>query len=290
MKDGIMYSAILLLLLTLPAVQADAGPKPTADFYVTYAGGNVSDGYFYAVMLSCTPDDGSASYHGMSDYAPMLNLTLPDSELNCSWRPGVMAWSDSNNGMGNCHNSRCSFRYNPPHTFRLAVYLPGLNATFITPAADRNAFNSRFLVSLNPDGSSAIVETTVFEEAGISETLLWFIPAAVITFVVELLFGLLLALLAKFDLKRFLLSIFIANFLSLPAVWFIFPLLRNPLLVVPLAECFTVAFEAAVIYAFARRAITPLKALLASVILNAASVLAGIVLLLPFWLLLKLFF
>jgi hypothetical protein len=288
MKNKTIPLLIVITILLPLLAGADAGPKPTADFYITYDGGNISDGYFYAVMLECVPDDRPAVFHGMSDYAPMLNITLQDPKLNCSWRPGVMVWSDNNDGRGNCHSSRCSFHYNPPHTFRLAVYLPTMNTTFITPAANRNAFNSHFSVSLKSDGSSAIAETTAFEEAGISETILWFIPSALITFAVELALGLLIALLARLDLKRFLLSVFIANLLSLPVVWFVFPLLGDPLLVVPLAESFAVAFEAIVICVLGRKTISLKKSLLISVILNAASFLADIMLLLPFWLLLKL--
>lgn len=290
MKNGIIPLLVFIAILLPLAAQADMGPKPTVDVDVTYAGGNVSDAYFYAVMLACMPEDGYGAQYGLPDYAPQLNITLADAELNCSWRPGVMVWSDSNGGRGNCHDSRCSFRYNPPRTFRLAVYLPGQNTTFISNASTRTSFNSHYLLSLQPDGSAEISETTLLPESGFLETVLWFIPAAFITLAVELALGLLLAIIAKFRMKRFLLSVLLANLLSLPVVWFVFPLLGNALLVVPLAEAFAVAFEAVVIHLLGRRTVSLKMSLLISLILNAASLLAGAILLLPLWLFLKLFF
>jgi hypothetical protein len=269
MENKNVPAFVLLFIILLQTAAADVGPKPTADFQVTYSGGKVSDEYFSAVMLACS-GEGYSRQPSVVDNAPQLNVSIYDAVKNCSWTPAWFAWTDSN-PKGNCHQSACSFSYNPPKDFKLAVWLPSQNKVFISNETMLSDFNSHLNVDLSPDGSAAIAEAPSGVER---HPVLLFLIALPITLALELLFGFVFLLLAKLP-KKILIYLFIANLISLPIVWFVFPLMGNILIVVIASELFAVVFEAAVIYAFGRRVISVGKSLLLSVIANAASFFIG---------------
>jgi len=270
-----LVMALAVLLALAQTSLADVGPKPTADFQVTFNAVSVPDEYFSAVMLACG-NFGGNRLSAVVDSTPQLNLTIPDPEKNCSWVPVWQAWTDSN-PKGNCHNGVCSFWYHPPGDFKLAVYLPSQNKVFISNESTLSAFNGRLAADLASDGSITIVETPSALE---SHSVILFLIALPITLVLEVLAGLVFLMLAKLS-KKILLYVFIANLISLPMVWFMFPLLGNipllgnVLLVIAASEAFAVVFEAVVIYMPNRKLITPLKAFLLSVIINAVSFFIG---------------
>ena len=253
---------LLIAFVLLPLVSADLGPKPTVDIDVTYIGNKVSDNSFNAKMLGCNQDE---RLNPERDLIPQLNISEYDSSKSCYWKPAYLAWG------GDCKDSKCHFGYFPPQEFKLAVYVPSLNKVFISNEVSRTNFNSNYKLELNSDGSANIYETTpLLKKDKISS----FIKALIITLILELIVALIFLSIAKIR-KKLLISVLIANIISLPLVWFIFPLIGNIILVILLAEIFAFVFEAYFIYSLNKKDITLKKSFILSLLMNLASLIIG---------------
>jgi hypothetical protein len=101
-----------------------------------------------------------------------------------------------------------------------------------------------------------------------------FLKAAGITISLEMLLALALCRGLRIPIK-ILYSVLLGNMISLPIVWFVFPLLNNFSAVVIASELFAFIFEAYVIYWFNRKVIVFKTALILSFVLNSSSFLAG---------------
>jgi len=67
-----------------------------------------------------------------------------------------------------------------------------------------------------------------------------------------------------------------ANLISLPIIWFIFPLFESDyVIVLAISEIFALIFEACLILIINRKSITPVKAILLSLLTNLASFILG---------------
>ncbi|MFH1409737.1 MAG: hypothetical protein ABIH34_07535 [Nanoarchaeota archaeon] len=264
MKSRFMMLTLLLFFLIPALVSADIGPKPAADFHVTWEGQEVQDRSFHAKMLSCQQEGNRLPGENVIS---LLNISEYDPEKDCIWMPSPLAWG------GTCENAECHFNYFLPIEFKLAVYLPSQDKVFISPEVTRENFRSTYDVELLPDGSIDLKETTPFMESDASKNIRDFITALVITLILELL-----AARIFFSAKRSkkaLLSVIAANAISLPLVWFVFPLLKNMLLVIILAEIFAFVFEAYVIHFLNKELISLKRSFLLSLIMNAASFFLG---------------
>jgi hypothetical protein len=269
-----LASVLFIFFALVGFVHADLGPKPTVDIDVSYDNKPVSDLMFGAKMLSC---DNKEPFRNIEDTSPgylehfglnmskLIHINEYDPVKNCHWRPAPFAWG------GECKDSKCSFNYHPPIEFRLAVYIPSLNKVFITNEISRNNFNSNYKAELRPDGSAKISETTPFFQWDIISS---FIKALIITLIMELFFGLIYLSFARLP-TRILLSIFIVNFISLPIVWFIFPVFKITWLVITLAEIFAFVFEAYFIHHFNKDVIALKNSFGLSFTINLASLSLG---------------
>ncbi|PIZ93138.1 hypothetical protein COX84_06120, partial [Candidatus Micrarchaeota archaeon CG_4_10_14_0_2_um_filter_49_7] len=227
----------------------------------------VGDQVFYAKMLECSKKpDALAEYNDFSGFPNALNVTIYDSNKDCYWHPAQLALG------GKCADSRCNFNYFMPTDFRLAVFLPSTGRLYLSNELTRTEFDSYFQVELNKDGSAGISET---RPGSILKNIIYFLPALAITVVLELLAAFAYLAFSKLD-KRILVSVFLANIVSLPIVWFVFPLISPELIIIIIpAELFAFLFESAVIYALNHDKLGLKQALLLSLIANAISFVIG---------------
>ncbi len=260
-KILILFTFILLLV---SSASADLGPKPTVHFDVTYNGQPPQDGLFSAKMLACQDKDTPPS----RDIIPQLNISQYDSQEDCYWMPAEFAWG------GQCTSSTCKFTYFPPNEFKLAIYLESQDQVFISEKATRNDYNSNYKANLLPGGSIHLEDVTPFSQSSGLKRIKTFFFALFITLVFELLTALVFVSISK-DSKRLLIPVFIASIITLPIVWFVFPLLKILPLVIILAESFAVVFEAYFIYYFSRKTFSLKKSFLLSFIMNAVSFFIG---------------
>jgi hypothetical protein len=135
-----------------------------------------------------------------------------------------------------------------------------------------------FVVTVTPDGLRVERDETArpwFQRLG--ETV-GCIPGWGLTLVIEtLVAGLFVATLG---MPRALLGVVpVASLITLPAVWFVFPLLRLPWLAgVGIAESFAVVCEGGIICAFTHRTLPLRQIALLSLVMNGASFLVGLTL------------
>jgi len=256
------------LIVFLPkGVSADLGPKPSVDIDVVYNQQNVPDTSFSAKMLSCVPQDFAQSESKYEeDLIPQLKINVYDSAKNCYWFPARLAWG------GQCSNGSCHFGYMPPSEFRLAVYLPSLNKIFITNKISRTNFNSHYRAELFTNGSAKISETTsVLSSDKVSS----FTKAFLITIILELLVSLIFVSSRKLS-KKILVFVLLANVISLPIVWFLFPLIKiNLLAIIVISEIFAVLFETYFIYIPNKQIISFKQSLVLNILNNLVSLFIG---------------
>jgi hypothetical protein len=261
-KSTFLIFALLIFSILLNFVSADSGPKPSVDIDVLYNRNKISDASFSAKMLDCINEDRK---YLPKDLIPQLNISEYDSTNNCYWTPAFLAWG------GDCRDSKCHFGYMPPSEFKLAVYIPSLDKVFISNKISRTNFNSNYEAILNSDGSAKISETTpLVRKDNVSS----FIKALIITLIIELLVALVYVSRTKLS-KKILISVLVGSLITLPIVWFIFPLIKIIPLVILLSEIFAIVFEAYFIYYLNKQAITLKKSFVLSTIMNLASLIIG---------------
>lgn len=115
-------------------------------------------------------------------------------------------------------------------------------------------------------------------------SLLVAIPSLIITEIIELIVGALTLFLIRNPKKiRLILTILLANFLSVFIIWGIFPLLSifkiHFLIILVLAEIFAILFEAQFIYLLNKQFISPGSARILSMLTNSSSIIVGLLLL-----------
>jgi hypothetical protein len=101
-----------------------------------------------------------------------------------------------------------------------------------------------------------------------------FLKAITITISLELLAAFVFITCTKMS-KRILVYVIIANIISVPIVWYIFPLLKNAVLVTVSSELFAWIFEATFIFITNRQFISFKNALMLSLIMNFVSYSVG---------------
>lgn len=262
----IIFGALVVFLPK--SASADIGPKPSVNIDVVYNQQSIFDANFSAKMLSCVPQEltQSESKYLEEDLIPQLKINEYDSSKNCYWFPARLAWG------GQCSNSSCHFGYIPPSEFKLAVFVPSINKVFITNEISRTNFNSHYRAELFQDGSAKISETTpVLSSDKISS----FIKAFLITIILELLVSLIFISARKLS-KKILAYVLLANIISLPIVWFLFPLIKLPLLaIIVMSEIFAVLFESYFVYLLGKQTISLKQSTVLSVLNNLVSLFIG---------------
>lgn len=259
---------IVALIVFLPKnAKADLGPKPTVDIDVIYNQHRIPDSNFNAQMLNCVPHDlvqRESKYQ--ENLIPQLKINEYDSAKNCYWLPDGMASG------GQCSKSSCHFGYRPPNEFKLAVFVTSINKLFITNEVSRINFNSRYKAELSPDGSAKISETTSVLSTGKISS---FVKAFLLTIILELLVSLIFISIKKLP-KKILVYVLLANIISLPIVWFLFPLIKLPwVAIIVMSEIFAILFEAYFVYFLGKKIISLKRSAILSVLNNLVSLLIG---------------
>ena len=102
----------------------------------------------------------------------------------------------------------------------------------------------------------------------------FFVGALGLTLIIESMVTLAFLFITKIS-PKVLTSVIIANLISLPIVWFVFPPTSNDLLVIFLAELFAVVFEGYFIHFFNKKTISLKKSFALSILMNLASFFIG---------------
>lgn len=276
-KMGVLLFAFLLFL---SFASADMGPKPSTTVNFTYDGKELSDKFFIAKMAGCVGENAGTIYEDdrvkgelTAEYADRFQIPdnffieEKDEARGCTWKMARLAWVSNEAG----ENSR-RFGYHPPAKFRLAVFIPETNKVFISKPATAKNFNSYFTADLKSDGSIDVQDSSPIVPA---EKILPFIISVIMTIVIELALTGIAVLLKKVPAKT-ILTVLVANVISLPLVWFIFPLVPiDVLIVIIISEIFAVGFEAWFIHTLDKAGLTLRRALVLSTINNTASLLIG---------------
>lgn len=275
--------AILGLALFGRVARADAPPPPPFTVYVNYQGQKISDAKFFAEALKCDKEKSTPD----ASVLPQFLISKYDAAKNCYWEPNVASYP--------CANSQCEFNW-LLGDFKIAVYLPSLNKTFVSNDVDREYSGHYggntpryYQLDLTKDGNAKLSETIAQAEdnnstssnAVISDmsppttNIRYFVTAMlvslIITLILELITALVFALIKKAP-KKILLGVLIGNVISVPLLWLVVS--RFDWTLFP-AEIFVVIFEAWLIKLFSRGKLTWQMCLLLSFIMNLVSFLFG---------------
>jgi hypothetical protein len=254
----------IIILFTSSQVNADVGPKRSVDLEVSYNNKPITDEVFYAKLLECPKelywDDPRCDFDG-EICSEFKSVSIPDPEKGCNWSLSEIVWG------GECTNSRCEFSYWIPHEFRVVLYLPSKDKTYVSDAASLRTFNNRFLMNIRADGTADIVP---FEA---NKMVLFFIALG-ITLALESIVALFFCSVAKIK-KRIVLYAIAGSIITLPFVWFVFPLFFAGMRMYLYAEFFAVVFEAYFIHFLNKNEISLRKSLLLSVLMNITSFFLG---------------
>ncbi len=263
-KAGLIFTIFLVVIFCFSFVSADMGPKPTSKISIFYENEKISDNS-QAGMFVCSNSNWTRQGENT---AIIDSFAIFDEEKNCTWRSDPLAWG------GNCGNGVCEFFYFLPDSFRLGVYVPELNKTFITEEIARPNFNSQYRVDLSSDGTAEIRETTsVFDNSRFKS----FIYAVIITLIVEMLIWYISV--RKID-KKILGWVLLANIISLSLIWFVFYNYFSSFYGLLIAEICVFLFEGIFIYIINKNKITLTRSIITSLIANVTSVIIGIVIIL----------
>jgi len=262
---------VILILLILPTVtRADTGPKPTVGIEVLYENSPIQE-EFYGIMLDCndffenrTMSEDYCTKMGKEACDKLNSISLPNPDEGCNWRLAPMAW-------GYCNLEGCRFGYFPPKEFKIAIYLPSQDTSFITNEISRKNFRSSYEVNLESDGTATIKETTSILKHDLIRS---FILALIITLISETLIAFIFLLVAKKP-KKILLWVLLGSIITLPIVWFLISLLQNPWAVAIVGFVFATIFEAYFIYFLSKKELSIKQSSLLSILINLGSVAIG---------------
>jgi len=282
----LLVIAITILVLSPTSASADLGPKPTTNIEVVYNQQRIADTNFDGKILTCVTKERmqyQADYW-KNESRVILNVQYSinnyDKEDNCYWFPEIDVWG---NQYGGCTNSLCRYgsmsvrpgmddMSSDVKEFKFAVFIPSLNKFFVTNKISRKNFNSEYRVALFSDGSAVISETTPILS---SDKVTSFVLAFFITIILELLVALIFVSIKNIP-KKLLVFVLLANVITLPMVWFLFPLINatGPIVII-LSEVFAVSFEAFFFYIFGRQIISLKQSMILSVVNNSVSLFIG---------------
>lgn len=263
MKKAFILTIIILFTIS-SQVNADVGPKRTVDLEVSYNNEPITDEVFYAKLLECPKelywDDPRCDFDG-EICSKFKSVSIPDIEKDCNWSLSEIVWG------GECTNSRCEFSYWIPHEFRVVLYLPSKDKTYVSDAASLRTFNNRFLMNIRDDGTADIVP---FE----ADKIALFLIALGITLGLESIVAVCFCSEAKikYSIIRYVIA---GSIITLPFVWFVFPLFFVGMRMYLYAEFFAIVFEAYFIHVLNKNIISLKKSFILSIIMNIVSFILG---------------
>jgi hypothetical protein len=237
------FVAVILLLLSANTASADIGPKPMMKFKFVYEISPVSilDGQ----QIECE-DFACKNAHPLAVLGPQR------------------FWCEANE----C--ASMAYDYRPYHKLVLQFNDRERESNIFA----QNGFNGEYVVTVR-EQSLSIQQN--FDPIGSMNPvqLFAFFPALILTLVIELMVATIYLTVRKIP-KRIIIWVFVANMVSLPFVWFLFPLLQlDALATILLAEIFAVVFEAIWLSVTNRSILSFRQAAVLSILMNAASVVIG---------------
>lgn len=263
--------SLLILLFSFSFIfniaYADMSPKTSIEIEMTFEGQTISDESFESELLGCSREtrDGITPWIN----GKLATVNIYDSEKDCYWQP-IQAF-------GGCHNSNCHFSYyNLPKEFKLAIYLPSQDKIYISNTANKNDFRATYKANILSDGRIDVQETTSFLIGDTMRKIVPFFIALLVTLILELLVALIYVSVKKLP-KKILKSVLLVNFITLPIVWFIFPLYEYPMMAILLAEIFAFIFEGFFLYLLNKKHLSLRKAFVLSILMNLLSLAVGFI-------------
>ena len=240
-KSAFCIFLFTIFLISPMLVSADLGPKPTMKFDLTYETQNQVT-LIGGEQFQCE-DKNCEDIKPLGEYGPQRFT---------------------------CQDNFCrslAYGYSPYQK----LVLNFSDRTRESQIFHTESFNAEFNVKVT-DSQLLIEETTPITSKGTS-----FIKALIITLILELLVALIYLFSTKIS-KKILFYVLIANIISLPIVWFLFPSIKiMPLvfLIFIISEIFAVVFEAYFIYYLNKDIITLRKSFTLSLIMNLVSLFIG---------------
>ncbi len=238
-----LFVVSIVMMLSTGTVYADVGPKPTMKFKFVYEIPPVSilDGQ----QIECE-DIACKNAQPLATLGPQR------------------FW---------CEGNECSsmaYGYHPYH--KLIIKFNDRERE--SDVFEQKGFNGEYIITVHEQSLS--VQQTFNLIGSLNPLLLLaFFPALILTLVIELIVAAIYVAIRKIS-KRILIWVFVANILSLPLVWFLFPFLQlDAITTILLAEIFAVVFEAALLAVTNRRILPFKQAAVLSILMNAVSSLIG---------------
>lgn len=260
MKKGFFAILGIFLLFLAPLVYADTGPHTAVrlEFYVTYNNTPIIEN-FSAGIVTCWQEE------------------------NCSWEVDNAAF---------CQDSVCSFDYyrieRIPSHMRLLINLNEENFSSDVINFSWTKSPLFYNLSIMPDDKVIITPSPKPENPG--NLLLWlpFIGALLLTIAIELIVSIIFLKRWKISSKKWrkpLLTVVIADIISVPLVWIIFFCIVamlaaffqswSILIAITIAEAFAVVFEAYALFRFNKKILPLKRAFILSIVMNLASCIIG---------------
>lgn len=241
MKKVLLSLTIAIFLFAPLASQADIGPKPTMGFDFVYKT-EEAPSIVGAKQYQCESEDCSDA-ELMREIGPQAITCQENSctSMSYGFKPYqklVVEFSDEKIRESN-------------------VFSTNTGKTFTVEVTDSD------LLVKDPKGEA---------NNNSIDTFVW---AAIATIILEIIVALIFLQVTKKP-KKILLFVLIGNVISLPIVWFVFPLLIWASAVIIIAEIFAVVFEAYFIFLLNNKSITLKSAFLLSVIMNFASLILSL--------------
>lgn len=235
MKKRTFLIIILIISVALPTMtaHADTGPKPDMNFTLIYN------------FAPVAPTDAK--------------LFFCNDEVCAS--PNQVA------GPFSCNETSCYYGYGGEGLYKLSITFNGI--TYESNVFKKRGFVANFKVEVN-ENDLFVKQTNI----GLPYSL----PLQFGSFLVALIFTLGIEIpLTGFVLKKWNIqpnsrSVLFINIFTLPFVWFIFPFLSTPILVIGLGELFALLTEAIFyMYSFQKEGISKYQATILSLVANAGS-------------------
>jgi hypothetical protein len=264
-----IFLALVVLMLLYP-VYADMAMPPLV-FHVLFNGSSVN-GNFSAAKLGCYSGEDLADIKNATYTQRRVVFEENDTSKNCTWYPIPREEAE-------CDYSMCSFYGGFYPEYRLAFYLPSVNRVFVSGSENRTY--GEFQVNISSSGEVRVGGMPPRLPLVPTDELAILAYALVLTTIVELMTSFIYLHLRRLS-KSILLSVVLVNIISVPLLWFFLksaPFLLALCFTVPMGEFMVFVFEAIAIYVLNRKKIGPVDAFAMSFINNAASFLAGILLL-----------
>ena len=249
-------AALLLAGLALAGgvASADHGPKPAQDFSLVY----------------------QTSQSVTVRSADLLQCEDPQCARSVSIHSWPIAWLNCDNTA--CHaGSPTGFR---PYQQLVITFSDRARSSQVFAPSPRRDFGHQYTVFVTDTALRVEEQFSAYMFVTPYQVVL-FLPALLFTLVVELGAALLFAVLTHRPKGRLLLTVGLVNLVTVPVIWFAFPLLQQVWdvpagAVILLSELFVLVCEGAVLYTANRATLSGRTALGLSLLLNAASFLTGL--------------